>query len=100
MTFFSLIYVAIIVEGIITYVKNFTSGDKFKWEMLVAVLIGIIVALAYNIDLFALVGLNGTVPYVGSVLTGILISRGSNYIFDLIKSLQNVKETKTEEKTE
>lgn len=96
MTFFSLIYVAIIVEGIITYIKNFSSGDKFKWEMLVAVLIGIMVALAYNIDLFALVGLSSSVPYVGSILTGILISRGSNYIFDLIKSLQETKDTKTE----
>lgn len=99
MTFLSLIYVAIIVEGIITYVKNFSSGQGFKWEMLVAVLIGIVVALAYNIDLFELVGLKGTVPYVGSVLTGILISRGSNYIFDLIKSLQSAKDVK-EEKAE
>lgn len=96
MTFLSLIYVAIIVEGIITYIKNFSSGQGFKWEMLVAVLIGVLVALVYNIDLFELVGLTGVIPYVGSVLTGILISRGSNYIFDLIKSLQSVKEEKAE----
>ena len=96
MTFFGLIYVAIIVEGIITYIKNFSSGEGFKWEMLAAMLIGILVAVVYNIDLFALVGLNGSIPFVGSILTGVLISRGSNYIFDLIKSLQEAKDVKPE----
>ena len=28
-------------------------------------------------------------PYAGCVLTGVLISRGSNYIFDLISKIQN-----------
>lgn len=96
MTFFNLVYAGIVIEGIITYIKTFAVEGNFKWQMLVGIGLGILVALAYNIDLFAIGGLVSSIPYVGCVLTGILISRGSNYIFDLIKSLQEAKSTKTE----
>ena len=91
MSFFGLIFSAVIIEGIITYIKTFFVEGRFKWQMLVGVAIGILVALVYNIDLFAMVGLTSVVPFVGCALTGILISRGSNYIFDLIKNLQTTK---------
>lgn len=91
MEYFTLIYLAIIVEGMITYVKEFFVNGKMKWEMLISILIGVLVAVSYEIDLFALVGLKSIVPYLGSVLTGILISRGSNYVFDLIKTIGTVQ---------
>lgn len=91
MTFFGLVFSAIIIEGIITYVKTFVVDGNFKWQMLAGVVIGILVALAYNIDLFAMAGLTSVIPFVGCVLTGVLISRGSNYVFDLIKNLQTTK---------
>jgi hypothetical protein len=97
--FISIILMAIIVEGLITYAKTFIVSGKFQWQMLVGIILGITVTLAYNIDIFALLGIISRVPYVGSVLTGIIISRGSNYIFDLIKALQSagkVFEQKTE----
>jgi len=92
MEYFAVIYLAVIVEGMITYGKEIFVNGKIKWEMLISILIGVLVAVCYRIDLFALVGLNSTVPYLGSVLTGILISRGSNYIFDLIKTIGTVQE--------
>lgn len=89
--FISLTLMAIIVEGLITYLKTFFVGGKPQWQMLVGIGLGVAVALTYNVDIFALLGIVSTVPYVGAVLTGILISRGSNYIFDLIETLQGVK---------
>ena len=58
--------------------------------MLVGIAMGILVALVYNVDIFALFGIKAQLPYVGSILTGVLISRGSNYIFDLMKAFQSV----------
>jgi len=86
--FLTLILMAIIVEGLITYTKTFLVGGKPQWQMLVGLALGIVVALVYNVDIFALLGITATVPFVGAILTGILISRGSNYIFDLVKALQ------------
>ena len=86
--FLTLILMAIIVEGLITYTKTFFVGGKPQWQMLVGLALGIVVALVYNVDIFALLGITAAVPFVGAILTGILISRGSNYIFDLVKALQ------------
>ena len=30
-------------------------------------------------------GVSTSIPFVGNVITGILVSRGSNYIYDLLK---------------
>ncbi|ABI68436.1 hypothetical protein Swol_1126 [Syntrophomonas wolfei subsp. wolfei str. Goettingen G311] len=44
-----------------------------------------------GIDLFATVGLPINIPYLGLILTGIIISRGANFIHDLFKITEEVK---------
>ena len=93
MEFLSLILMAIIVEGLITYVKEMIVDGKLQWQMLVSLAIGMLCAVMYGIDLFEMLGMHPLVPYVGCVLTGILLSSGSNYIFDLVKKLQGAGKT-------
>ena len=78
---------SIIVEGIIAYVKTFFVDGKIQWQIITSLVLGIVVALAYSLDLPALCGLESNIPFIGQVLTGILLSRGANYIADLIKLL-------------
>lgn len=85
MNFFAIVFLAIIVEGIITYTREIVVNKKLQWQVFVAICLGVLVSIAYNVDLLALAGLVSTIPFLGCVLTGILISRGSNYIFDLVK---------------
>lgn len=87
MDFMPIILMAIVVEGLITYLQQLISHHKLCWQMLVSIAIGVFCSVIYQIDLFSLFGLNADVPYVGSILTGILISRGSNYLFDLLQQL-------------
>lgn len=87
-----LIFLAIIVEGLITYVKEIYTDGKIKWAMVASIVIGMVVSVGYSIDLMSYVGLTSPIPYFGSILTGIVISRGSNYIYevyDTIKTLFN-----------
>nr|DAP62621.1 MAG TPA: holin [Caudoviricetes sp.] len=86
--FFGIILMAIVIEGIISYIRQLFVDRHFQWQIFVAVVIGITIAILYGLDLFALFDMVPSVPYVGMVLTGILMSRGSNYIFDLIKQIQ------------
>ena len=86
--FFGIILMAIVVEGVVTYVKEWFVDKKVAWQQVLAVALGVLVAVGYGADLFALFGLASTIPYLGAVLTGVLIARGSNYIFDLIKQVQ------------
>lgn len=87
MNFAGLIAASIVIEGIITYVKTFIKDNKFQWQMLTGIVLGILVSIGYNIDIFALLGMVSTIPFLGTVLTGILLSRGSNYLFELIDTL-------------
>ena len=55
--------------------------------MLFSIILGVTIAVAYKLDLPAYFNLTSEIPYVGCILTGILLSRGSNYIFDLLDKL-------------
>ena len=78
---------AILIEAIIKYFNQFFVQENFCWQMLFSVVLGIVIAVAYKLDLPAHFNLNSQIPYVGCVLTGILLSRGSNYLFELLKKL-------------
>lgn len=92
MSYFGVAFFAVLVEGVITYGKEWFGGGKIHWQMVCSVLLGVTVAAAYGLDLPALAGLKAGVPYLGCVLTGILIGRGSNYVFDLIQAVGAAKE--------
>lgn len=78
---------AVLVEGLITYFNEFCVNGEFSWQMLFSIALGIVVAISYKLDLIEHLNLKTDIPYIGCVLTGILISRGSNYIFDLISKI-------------
>ena len=44
--------------------------------------VGVLLCLAYQVDLLSILGLVSPVPYVGSFLTGLLIGRGANFVHD------------------
>lgn len=87
--FFGLIVLSIIIEGITTYVRTWIVDKHVQWQQIMTCILGLVIAIAYELDLIALFGYESMLPYLGNVLTGILLSRGSNYIFDLIKKLLN-----------
>ncbi|MDQ5983466.1 MAG: hypothetical protein RUMPE_00485 [Eubacteriales bacterium SKADARSKE-1] len=87
---FGFICFAIIIEAVITYANQFFVSGSFSWEMLASIILGILVAVAYKLDLPEYFNLKSNLPYVGNILTGILLSRGSNYVFDLINKITNL----------
>lgn len=87
---FSIVTFAILIEAIITYINQFFMEDGFCCKMLLSIILGIIVAVAYKIDLPSYFNLKSDIPYIGCVLTGILLSRGSNYVYDLLNKLMQM----------
>lgn len=79
---------AVTVEALIEYAKLIFQDKVFNWKQLVAVVLGIGLALLAQVDLYAIVGVTFILPYVGTVLTGIIFSRGANYVSDFIKLIQ------------
>jgi len=85
-TISAIIIGSIIVEAIIEYVSAISSKE-FRRKWLSSMGFGVAFALMYNLDLPAVFGLTTSLPFVGMVLTGMLLSRGSNYLADFIKRL-------------
>ena len=81
---------AVLIEGIISYISEFFVHGSFCWEMFLSLVLGVTIVVAYKLDLPAYFNLTSEIPYVGCILTGILLSRGSNYIFDLITKISGV----------
>lgn len=78
---------AVLVEGIIEYLGT-AIPQAFK--AYVAALFAVVVCLAYNADLLALLGYPAAYPYVGAILTGLVIGRGSNYLNDIVSRINVV----------
>lgn len=82
---------AVIVEGIISYINEIVKNRKIHWEIIGAIAVGCLVSYNLQLDFFEFLGLNETYGIIGVILTGILISRGSNYVFELYDRLTKWK---------
>ena len=97
-TFFLIAAFAVLIEAVTSYIKLIVVEHKIQWQVVATIVIGVVMALVFQVDLFALIGFTTIMPVFAFVLTGIILSRGANYVFDLIKLILNItnklKETK------
>jgi hypothetical protein len=85
----TLIFVlTILIEGI---VEHFATPVPSAYKPYVAAVLAVVVCLLYGADLLAALGARALVPYVGEVLTGLVISRGAGYINTLISRLEVIR---------
>ena len=80
---------AVLVEGTITHLfGESTEEDTKPWLRYVALVAGVGVAIAYQLDLLAALGLPAAYPLIGWIATGLIIGRGSNYVNDFISRIR------------
>ena len=87
-----LIILSILAEAVWENLRMIWEKGKFNWNRLGALVLSIILAVGTKADLFELLKLDIFIPVLGSVFTGILISRGANFIHDLLKKIQSLSE--------
>jgi len=88
MDYAQLIIIAILVEAIWENLKMIWDKNKFNFNMLGSLLLSMIICVLAQINIFEIVGINLIVPIVGSLLTGIIVSRGANFVNDLFSKLK------------
>ena len=71
-----IIFLAVVVEGLVTYVSTLCKGGICQWKLFASAILGIVVAISFRVDIFSLLELESAVPFVPVVLSGILIGRG------------------------
>lgn len=86
-----ILVLAFLGEAVWETLKMTWQEGKVSIDRIGALAISILLAYATNIDIFALMGIGLSIPLIGVILTGVLISRGTNFVHDLITKLTQDK---------
>lgn len=87
MSIVTIITIALLVEAIWETLKMVWQEGKINVNTIGALVVGIGVSILAKIDIFAMQGISLSIPLIGWILTGILMSRGANFIHDLFNKL-------------
>ena len=88
-----IVVLAIVVEALVEYSKSLVTACRSGgWKAIVlqlmALLAAVLLCFAAGADLFSVLGVEFAVPWIGTLLTGIFASRGSNYVNDRIGKIR------------
>lgn len=86
-----LLVIAASVEALWETLKMFWDGEKVDANRIGSAVLGILLCILANVDFFALVGVELSIPIVGVVLSGLLVSRGANFVHDLLKIVYEIQ---------
>ena len=92
MSIVTIITIALLVEAIWETLKMVWQEGKINVNTIGALIVGIGVSILAKIDIFAMQGISLSIPLVGWILTGILMSRRANFIHDLFNKLGDKEE--------
>ncbi|MBU6137276.1 hypothetical protein [Clostridium tertium] len=85
-----IVMVALIAESVWETLKMTWQEGKVSIDRIGALVVALLLAIGTRLDLLSLLDIKTSIPYLGVVLTGILISRGSNFIHDLLVKIGQV----------
>lgn len=89
-----IIMVALIAESVWETLKMTWQQGKISIDRIGALIVALVLCVGVRLDILALLGINATIPFLGVILTGVLISRGSNFIHDLLVKIGQIGEEK------
>lgn len=79
----TVLFFGIAVKAIIEYISTWFVNGNIEWKQIASFLFGELIAFAYNLDAFEAMGISAKIPFISIVLTGLVISGGSNLIYDI-----------------
>lgn len=88
---FIIFVLALISESVWETLKMVWQQGRISIDRIGAIVVSLVICIDVEIDILSLLGINTSWPFVGIMLTAILISRGSNFIHDLIVKLGQPK---------
>lgn len=87
---------AVVVEALVEYGKTIANAvtakdTKTAITQLCSIAISVGLCFAFGADIFSALGITIKVAWLGTLLTGIFASRGSNYISDIVTRVQGIE---------
>lgn len=91
MELITLIVLAMVAESIWETLKMVWQDGKASVDKIGALVVALVVTLGTNINIMPLLGLSMKWNILGAILTAILISRGANFMHELLNKITNIK---------
>ena len=88
MDYAQLVIISILVEAIWENIKFVRKDKAINVNMVGSLIISILICVLARVDIFAVIGIDLIVKVIGSILTGIIVSRGANFVNDLFTRLK------------
>lgn len=79
---------ALLGEAMVENLKIVYESGKFKVDGVVALATCCVITVCAQCNIFDLLELNFSIPIIGQLFTGVLISRGAEAFHEMIKLLQ------------
>lgn len=94
----TIVIFGILIEAIVGYASELSIDKKIDWKKILALILGVLISIIYKLDFLSILGIKGVGDFliINFIITGIIISRGSNYIFDIFKMIKNARDKMTE----
>lgn len=88
---FIIFILALISESVWETLKMTWQEGKVSIDRIGALIVSLVICIDVRLDILSLLEINTTIPFLGIILTAILISRGSNFVHDLLVKMGQVK---------
>ena len=89
MDFLALFILAILAESVWETLKMTWQKGKVSIDRIGALIVSLIITFGTGLDITTSLQVPMKIPFLGVILTGILLSRGSNFIHDLIVKINS-----------
>lgn len=90
MSITSVIILAAIGEAVWETLKMVWQENKLNADRIGALILGEVLAFGTGLNLMDIVGVPFKIDVIGIILSGILISRGANFLHDLLATVGNL----------
>ncbi|MDP3486998.1 MAG: hypothetical protein Q8S19_03580 [Bacillota bacterium] len=90
----TVILLAIVVEQITNIIKGAVPGIREEWSKVAAIVVGTILCFSTRMGILAELNVPVAYPAVDYIVTGLLISRGSNVLHDMFDGVNSYVQTR------
>ena len=93
----AVVIVSIVIQTVVENLKKLIkipSGYYKKLinlKVLITMIVSLVICVSSKIELLSLLGVNIVVPYLDSVITGIVCSGGATTIHEMVKKINDTK---------
>ena len=88
----TLFILALLSEAIWETLKMIWQKGRISVDRVGALITGVIIAFVTKINIFEIVEISCDYSLIGIIFTGILISRGANFVHDFIENISKVRQ--------